>query len=299
MHGAATWSLWKVNGSRETGKEDQNLKYYWSIPPYPHLWRELSPPEMDTRVRARELREVSSVLAPAARRGTLNVQRVWKLFFACSSFFFSSPLPSPPLPCPPPFLFHPFPPFFYAPAPRNLVGVVASHQPKLWDRGNSLCLQWCHSSQKLGPSPTAFFPSLCPLSAWRYLGEVIDVHGRVSFLSRDSKGVPGNQKVSGRSWSGRNWAKKPHKVFFKINFCTHPSNYTCMDLIISTSKLWGLCLGARLTIQWHAHGTEPSCTAKALKSEMTREPEPLENQLVAWNTQSEPNQVECILNQKY
>lgn len=220
----------------------------------------------------------------------------------CSSLalLFSFPLPSPLLLfLAPPFLFHPFPPFFYAPAPRNLVGVVASHQPKLWDRGNSLCLQWCHSSQKLGPSPTAFFPSPCPLSAWRYLGEVIDVHGRVSFLSRDSKGVPGNQKVSGRSWSGRNWAKKPHKVFFKINFCTHPSNYTCMDLIISTSKLWGLCLGARLTIQWHAHGTEPSCTAKALKSEMTREPEPLENQLVAWNTQSEPNQVECILNQKY
>lgn len=206
--------------------------------------------------------------------------------------FLSPPLSSSSLP--PPFLFRPFPPFFYAPAPRDLVGVVASHQPKLWDRGNSLCLQWCHSFQKLGPSPTAFFPSLCPLSAWRYLGEVTDGHSRVSFLSRDSKGVPGNQKVSG---SGRNWAKKPHKVFFKINSCTHPSNYTCMDLIISTSKLWELCLGAGLTIQRHAHGTEPSCTAKALKSEMTWEPEPLENQLVAWNTQSEPNQVECILNQ--
>ena len=31
MHGAVTWSLWKVNSSEEAGEDDQNFKYYWAM----------------------------------------------------------------------------------------------------------------------------------------------------------------------------------------------------------------------------------------------------------------------------
>ena len=88
------------------------------------------------------------------------------------------------------------------------------------------------------------------------------------------KSGPREPESTRETWRGRNWAKKPQHS---------PSNCTCTDLIlISTSKLWELYRGARLTTGWHAHGIEPDGTVKTWKGEMTWKPELPADQLVVW-----------------
>lgn len=86
------------------------------------------------------------LLAPTLERGVLMLRdRVETL---CFSFLFSFPPPS----------FFPFPPFFYALALNNLAVVshISLQEPKLWERGTFLCMQWCFHSQRLEPTSIGF-----------------------------------------------------------------------------------------------------------------------------------------------
>lgn len=240
MHGAATWSLWKVNRGGETGEDDQSFKYYWAM----YLVTLNQGLNSTHQLRRPGCRQRSS----SWEKGTPNAQRECENSSFSLALFFSFPLPTLPF-------FFPFRPSSML-QPRNLKESYHYISPHYKRRDTSSAFSGATDPKGRDQA------SLLPFLSLSSLCLVIPRQGHGRAWQREPfgqrlKSGPREPESTRETWRGRNWAKKPQHS---------PSNCTCTDLIlISTSKLWELYRGARLTAGWHAHGIEPDGTVKTLR----------------------------------
>lgn len=168
MHGAVTWSLWKVNSSGEAGEDDQNFKYHWA---------------MYLLTLDRGLKSTHQLRRPGSRqesssweKGTPNAQKECGNPSFSLSLFSSFPLPSLPF-------FFPFLPSSML-QPTNLTEAYHDISPHYKRRDTSSAFSG--ATDPRGKDQVPLLPLLSrPLSARWYLGKAMDVHGRVSLLARD------------------------------------------------------------------------------------------------------------------